>query len=356
MRKILSRDNIFLAVAMAAVSSGCKDVPVPPAPVTVATLPPPPRGMPTSDDSTSNPALIVVDEPKLALPGAGTATADHGPLAWEAAFQRALGPQPVWTPPAPPWPECATELVRRPLKAEHKRREDAARTAFKRELDNWNRTALPIRNAAAAGFFVSPPPANAPIQDKVPAGASAIRGALGAVGPTTCVVRDIRPASQRPDATETKASKATGQPLSGPSAYHILCESPTSDQRTPTFLVTVPSRFVAARVEGSSILSWRFEPEGHFAPELRGRVAAIGVGETLELSGIGRLSRGVRDPGFGWRAWRGTEWAVDFNRSCPHEGDDCPFNDGQPSITIRPTAPQRCSDKINLKTNKIYKT
>ncbi len=63
MRKILSRDNIFLAVAMAAVSSGCKDVPVPPAPVTVATLPPPPRGMPTSDDSTSNPALIVVDEP-----------------------------------------------------------------------------------------------------------------------------------------------------------------------------------------------------------------------------------------------------------------------------------------------------
>jgi len=118
--------------------------------------------------------------------------------------------------------------------------------------------------------------------------------------PTPCYVRDIRPATGSPTTEEKAAAKATNLPLTGPSACHILCGASPEAADGPTFLVTVPARLAAAKLAGDTISGWRFEPEGHFAADLRGRIATIGVGEQLEITGIGSLSRGIRDPGFGW--------------------------------------------------------
>jgi hypothetical protein len=321
-------------------------------PVPVAVIPPA-----SAPSIASPPAAAPAPEAEGVTPEAGAdappaARPTSGPEVWEAAYRRALGDEPQLVEPPAPWPDCATSLVRRPLEAEHKRRQDAARAAHKAALDAWRKASQPVRDAAAAGFFVTAPSAGAPFNDKLPAAAGSLRAALGALSPTVCHVRDVRAATSSPTTEEKAAAKAANQPLSGPSGYHILCGS-TADGG-PTFLVTVPARFVAAKLAGETLTGWRFEPEGHLAEALRGRVATIGVGEQLEITGIGRLTRGARDPGFGRGAFGETQWAVDFTRACPHEGAGCTFNDGKPVAVVRALPPSVCGTALADKADDLF--
>jgi hypothetical protein len=350
--------NLSLGLGAVAACDGKSPAPDPsPAP---AADTPAPSVKPTvsGKGAEATPAPVADKEPPLAAGDAAGAPAAApetvGPAAWEAAYQGTLGPAPEPQEPQDPWPSCATSLVRQPLEAEWRRRHEAAAAAHTKALAAWNAAGQPLRDALAAGVFVTAPPEGAPFKDASPAAATRLRAAFGTVSATPCHVRDVRALTNGTSNEESAAAKSAGATLTGPSAYQILCGTRPASNSPDTFLVTVPSRFVAAKVEGQAITGWHFAADGHFAEELRGRVATIGLGEELEISGVGRLIRGVSNPGFSGSAWAETLWAVDFARACPHEGAGCTFNDGQPTTVIGPVKSGACANALADRTHDMF--
>jgi hypothetical protein len=280
--------------------------------------------------------------------------APSGPTAWQAALDRAIGAPPGATPVEVPWPACATGLVRAPLEAERKRRVEEAQAKDRAARDAWDKAARAVSEQAKVGVFVREPEPKAPFKDRNALAASAIRAELLPSVSTPCLVVDVVAATAAPTPEEKAASMAAGQSIGPISGYHILCaESAAKD--AARFLVTVPARLVAGQLSSGALTGWRFVPEGHFAPEVRGRVATVGVGEELTLTSLGRIRWGAgADPGFGWDAWREVRWAADFARSCPHEGDACTFNDGQPEVGVARSGPRACEAALVSKLDDLY--
>lgn len=283
--------------------------------------------------------------PTAAPSGAGTGM---GPERWERAYEALITPEPVEGSAEAPWADCATTLAREPLVAENSRRIRSVHASFSLAHDHWRQAKQPIDAALATGIFVKAPEATAVVPDPAREIAVRFREAAGEAGSLPCFVIDIGAVRGKPSPEEGAAAKAHGGVLSGPTSYVILCAMTEADA-DPTgnsamrFLVTVPSRFVAPKVAGASIVSWRFEPEGYLAEALRGRLFTVGRGDQLTITGVGRVQRLPRNPGVNRDLFRGTEWGVDFQRSCPVEGQGCVFNDGASVVTVAPVAVGGCA-------------